>query len=122
MKFNTIFTSAFFVLFIFTITSTATFAANNTSSNEKVQILELEKGGGYVVTVFARNLEVSPDADRIISPEPITVKVMQGLTVVAQDSNSSGKVSLDLADLDAGAYLVMIISNSGTVRKLINIQ
>lgn len=121
MKFSTILTSVLFALF--TLTATATLAGDvSTTSNQKVQTLELEKGGGYVVTVFERTLQVSPDANRMASPEPILVKVMQGLTVVAQDSNPSGSVSLDLADLNPGSYMVMIISDSGTVRKLVNIQ
>jgi len=119
MKFSTIITLLFFVLIIFT--NTDTFAVDSINPNEKVQTLEKEKGGGHITAIIAGRLEVSPSANRTAAPVPITVKVMRGLQVVAQDSSVDGNLSLNLDDLESGFYMVQIISSAGMQRVIINL-
>lgn len=122
MKFSTILTSVFFALFIFT--TTATFATNNTSEASK-QLIEKEDVDNIFI-ISSRTLEVTDrDAEAHRSIEgsyTMHVKVMKNLTLMAEGTTNNNTITLDLNDLDAGTYLCIVETSTGTQRKFITIE
>ena len=116
MKFSTILTSAFFALFIFTATSVSATDISMTS-NEKAQTLDAKKT--VILEILGERIDVSTHSSARISGggnQLMSVKIMKGLQVVAQEATSSTTLSFDIGDFEPGMYLVIVETGSGVER------
>lgn len=122
MKFSTTLTTAFFALFIFTATTTFANTTNDLTTPNKKEIKDKEDAGETIVTIAGRMAEVT-DQEPIITPDYIMqVKVMKGLSVVAQATGNQRTLTLDLNDLAPGSYFFRIQTPNGIQKKLIMID
>lgn len=121
MKFSIILTSAFFALFIFNATTTFAHTTNLTTSDKK-EVKDKEDVDNTII-IAGRTAEVT-DQEAITVPETyiMEVKVMKGLSVVAQATGNQRTLTLDLSDLEPGGYFFQIQTPSGIQRKLVRID
>jgi len=119
MKFSTILTSAIFTLFIFTAT-TVSATDTNPTSNKKVQTFNKVDN---IIHIVGRTAQViDKDAERQPNGYVINVKVMQGMNVMAEATNNTGTVNMDLSGLNSGAYVFVIQTPTGFERRLVTIE
>jgi|GEM_PF-3267886 len=121
MKFSTILTSTFFVLFIFTATLTVASSTDiNTISNEKVQLVDKVD---HIIHIVGRTAQVTGNgAARFPNGYMINVKVMRGMNIMAETSGNTDSVTMDLSNLDSGTYLFVIQTPLGITRKLVILE
>ena len=119
MKFSTILTSVFFVLFIFTTTSVSATNITNTP-NEKIQTFNKVDN---IIHIVGRTAQVTDrEADRQPAGYTISVKVMQGMNVLAEATENVGTVTMDLSSLDSGSYVFVIQTPTGFERRLVRLE
>lgn len=124
MKFSIIFKTVLFSLFTFI--ATTTYAANTmnpTTSNEEVQF-DKEEGSGAIIIVSGRMAEVTDERNRIgaDSDYRMTVKVMKAGTVLIEETTNELQISLDLSELDAGFYMLVVETPSGEDKQVITLD
>lgn len=124
MKFSTILTPAFFALFIFSATIGVATPTNNTSG-ETSQTADKEDVDNIFI-ISSRSLQVTDrDAATHRSIEgsyTMHVRVMKNASLLAEGTTNNETITLDLSDLDAGIYLCIVETSTGTERKFIRIE
>ncbi len=124
MKFSIIFKTVLFS--VFTFIATTTYAANTTNpttSNETIQF-DKEDGGGSIIVVSGRMAEVTDERSRVgaDSDYTMTVKVIKAGTVLIEKTTNEPQISLDLSELDAGFYMLVVETPNGEDKEVITLN
>lgn len=124
MKFSIIFKTVLFS--VFTFIATTTYAANTmnpTTPNEEVQFGE-EDGGGATVIISGRMAEVTDERSRVgaDSDYRMTVKVIKAGKVLIEETTNELQISLDLSELDAGFYMLVVETPDSEEKQVITLN